>query len=231
MSVFLPLMAQVPGPSQPPSGRLLESAPDYSQWVITFSYATPTADGAPAPPPSPADKYKLKSITTTKTGSIIHEELENGIGKTGDFWFVSGIEYFHSPGATTWQEVRPGSTGGMNYDSMPASGFRGLDWINGSNYIGMLSRAKHQYLVFTQGSTPGGPKTPTAEDYQNLTTYALIDNATRFPVEVKALGTVSTYHFADPPTEKQQLPPDLVAVIKGGEELRARLSQQPPRPY
>ena len=224
------LPAQDSGPPRPPSGPLLASAPSYSQWVVEFAYPQPAS--APPRPPSPDDQYKTKSITTTKTGQIIHEEIANGLGQVDDHWYIGATQYFRPPGAKSWLESHAGDNGaGMNYSGLPAKGFRDLDWIVASNYIGIVEHAGHQYLVFTQSPSAGGRKIPSADGYQDLDSYALIDISTRYPAEVKLLGAVRTYRFADPPGEKQELPADLAKVIQDGQEMRARLSQPPPRPY
>jgi hypothetical protein len=223
------LLAQDSAQLKFPAGDLLKSAPDHTQWIVDYSYPSPAS--VTPPRPSPSDQYRTKSITTAKTGSVIHEETVNGAGQKIDLWFVGSTEYMHQSGIDVWQEAHPGPSNGLHYDGLPSNGFRGLGWVGASSYVGILEHGAHQYLVFTQSLSASDRKTVSVDQYQTWDSYALIDFTTRLPAEVKQLGAVLKYQFTDLPTEKQQLPPDLAQVLKRGQEIQAYINQQPPRPY
>jgi hypothetical protein len=230
-SLPMALVAQESAPPQPPPGNLLKSAPDYTQWTVDFSVPQSDSD-TPTPPPA-GQQYKPKQITTTKTGSIIHEQFVYGTGQTFDRWFIGQTLYLHDPASNQWMEAHPGQTGaGLGYNGLPANGFRDLDWINSSNYVGMVQHAGHQDLVFTQSHPSRGKSANLSPGlYQQWDTYALIDLSTHLPEEVKQLGAVGKYRFTDLPHQPQEMAPDLAKIIQQGQDIRAHLSQMPPRPY
>jgi hypothetical protein len=216
----------------PPSGELLAAAPSYAKWTVNFSYLRAGAPGEP-PMPAPAQGSQLKSITTTRTRGIVHLQTVDGNGATGDRWFVDNTEYFQLTGSPTWYETHPGSgTGSVKFDGPDANGYMGLDWITPKGYMGLTQFGGRPCLVLTRFYADAARnKLVSPGEYQTLDSYALIDAGTRLPAQIKDNGTVETYQFDTAPTDRQQLPDDLAKVIKNVEDMRARLSQPPPRPY
>lgn len=224
--------AQEASRPEPPPGHLLASAPDYGEWVETFDYQQ-TLSPSGAPVASPGQRSMEQKVTTTKTGDVVHEQMVNGLGEVFDRWLVGGVQYTHQSGSSIWIEAHPGAQGaGMKFTGLPANGFRDLDWISRTNYLGTAVRAGRRYLVFTPLASNGpAGRIPSADQYKELGSYALIDFDSRLPFEVKDLGATRTYQFSDLPREKQPLPPDLAKTLKDIEEMRARISPRPERPY
>jgi len=231
--------AQSADDAQPPSGPLLASAPDYSQWVVTFTYPedkNPTS-GADASGPAPAYlTTRTRTITTTKTHEVIHEEFVDGRGEKFDEWHVGNIAYTKGSGSNLWGELDPSdlANGSAHFQPLPASGFRNLDWITKDSYAGTMKYSGRDCLVFTLVSphkTNLFKLTTPESQLESLATYALIDAETRLPVIVKAEGMTRLYQFKNAPTEKLTLPPDLAEQLRKGEEGRKRLNQPMPRPY
>jgi hypothetical protein len=207
--------------SQLPDGPLPAPAPDYSQWVVTFSNPEDKNKG-------PGSSSTSAMITTTKTGYIIHEEIVNGSGAKLDEWHVGNTLYTKGSGSTLWNEARSGRS--SSFEAFPASGFRNLDWVTRNSYVGTIVLAGHSCLVFV-------PERPQKLDLSDpvqldaLTTYAFLDANSRLPVKVRFNGVTSIYQFKDPPTEKLTLPPDLTSQLKKNEEAVESLNKPMPRPY
>ncbi|HEY0258093.1 MAG TPA: hypothetical protein VGC39_11665 [Candidatus Methylacidiphilales bacterium] len=228
-----------------PSEPLVHPAPAFSQWTITFSYPD-DAKAISGSDPSAAAKLvpqntnaalRPRTIITTKTGEIIHEEtLTVGGNKTED-WQVHGNYYIKYPGKDFWSayETSGTSAGGTSVVmGLPVSGFRGLDWITKETYAGEIKAGMGGTLVFV----PGGRNTVNAGDpskqkeLESLAKIALVDAETRLPVMVRAEGETRVFKFTEsPPASVQTLPEDLASEIKEGDEIRAKRTAAPQREY
>jgi hypothetical protein len=209
----------------PPDGPLLAPAPDFAQWTVTFTYPKDPSQKDNAAPAAP--ETRTKTIITTKTKDIVHEETINGLGAKREDWHIGTVQYALVPGSTTWYQ-------GSAKSDFPAKGFRDLDWVTEDNYIGRGSLAGHACLIFAPSSpqrASGQNGAGLMESLDTLPTVAYIDAETRLPVQVRENGVSRAFQFASPPTEVLSLPPDLEANLQKVEQTRARLSQPPPRPY
>ncbi len=225
-----------------PSGPLLNSAPAFSQWIITISYPDDKKENGVANPSDPAKPIpenlaaRPRTITTTKTGEIIHEETVTVGGNKLENWQINGDFYIKFPGNSFWSAYE--KSGPPTSDSrvalLPACGFRGLDWINKYTYAGKIKSASGFWLVFV----PGGRETVNAQDptklkvLDTLPTLAYVDAETRLPVMARADGVTRAFSFTQPPpTSLQTLPADLADEIKKGAELRAKRAAAPLKEY
>jgi hypothetical protein len=239
---------QAPGstPAAPevpcPPGCLLNPAPDFCAWTVSFTYEADKAkkEGTPAQtPPHPAYlDARPKQVTTTKTGHIVHEAMEDLRGLRSESWFVGGAQYYKTPGGTRWMRadgsIAGGSRSDPNFKPLPENGFRGLEFILPSNYAGMVPYGGGTCLVFS----PGGSQKLDLRNPEKLKDLldspgmvGLIAADTRMPLVVHVGDATSTYHFIPPPTQVLTLPPDLTDAIQRGNQARARLEQPAPRPY
>ena len=211
-----------------PPGPFPSPAPAFSQWVVTFSYPEDKSNSLGANSSSGDLSARVRLITTTKTGEIIHEEIANGTGVKTNDWYVGSSLYFKGAGATLWGEQTSGKS--SPFVAFPANGFRGLDWITREGYVGTVAFAGHPCLAFVLGAPP---KIDLSDPSQldSLSTYALLDAQTLLPVKVQLGGSTRFYQFKDAPTEKLSLPLDLVDQLKKAQEAEARLNQRMPRPY
>ena len=225
--------------SQVPCGPLLACASNFSQWVITFSYPEDRQKDSTAPASNPAAdllKTRVKTITTTKTDDIVHEEMVDAQGGKFDHWYVGDIQYTKTANSDTWLQNVPIKYDGRNssYSPLPASGFRGLEWITSENYAATLKYGGRSCLVFVQHAPANlnlsNPATQI-QQLQSLSTVAFIDAESHLPIQVQVDGVIRFYQFVDPPSAKQVLPPDLADQITKGNEGRARLSARAPRPF
>lgn len=223
-----------------PSDPLLQAAPDFSQWEITFTSpkdpnrqttAKSTGEAATAICPG-------KSVTT-KTRQIVHEEVTGLDGQTTENWHIGTLQYARPPGQTVWFEsdagrLADGTAIDANYSPLPASGFRDLDWISRTSFLGTVKFHDHDCLIFTPHDVPNDisfDRVHLLSTWESLPTVACIDAVTRLPVLVRIRGETRKFTFCDPPAEMQTLPSDLAEQVKKAEEARTRLHQQPQRPY
>jgi len=222
----------------PPPGPLLESAPAFSQWVITFSYPEDRQKSSNSAPLPAYASTRLRTITTTKTKNIVHEEFVDASGRKFDVWHVANKQYRKLFGSKVWLENSAGEVNNgsaTDYMAFPPTGFRDLDWLSDQNYAGTVKYVGRDCLVFVMNAPPGldlsSANTPP-DKFESFGMIAFIDLGSRLPVEIQTNGVMRTYQFTDPPPDAVlKLPPDLSEQIKKGEEERARLNQRPPRPY
>ncbi len=225
-----------------PSDPLLQSAPDFSQWEIAFTYPK---DPRSQPTAKPSGKVPAataicpgKSVTT-RTRQIVHEDVTDLDGQRTEKWHIGTLQYARPPGQKVWFEsdaggLADGTAIDANYSPFPASGFRDLDWISRTTYLGTLKFNDRDCLVFTPDDSPNNVSVDRAQqlaNWESLPTVACIDAVTRLPVLVRINGETRRFTFCDPPAEMQVLPSDLAEQVKKAEEARTRLLQQPQRPY
>lgn len=211
-----------------PEGPLLKAAPAFARWTVTFNYSE---DQVKMDPTIGGLKYlneRPRKITTTKTNEIVHEEVTEVNGVTGEKWFVGVTQYAKRPGGDQWFQNEPDSTAGgessSDYTPLPASGFRDLDWISKNAFAAILPFRGRECLVFVGDGEPDIPL-----ESANIVVY--VDKETRLPLALKRGGEVRTYEFSTPPSAKLELPSDLLQQIRSGQEARMRLLQPAARPY
>jgi hypothetical protein len=229
-----------PAKPEAPSGPLIGSVPDFSQWEISFSYpkarkkkSAAVVAGQKTPTP-----VNLSKSITTKTKDIIHEEMIDISGNQTQKWYIGRLQYTKLPGQSNWFESDgSGGSGGKTidpaYSPLPATGFRDLDWISADTYVGTVKYNKCDCLIFVPGGTATLDKADSKKDarLQSEKTIAYIDVETRLPVLVRFNGETRNVTFNAQPTTMLTLPVELTEQVKQGEEGRARLSQPAPLPY
>ncbi len=219
----------------PPSGPLLQNAPEFSNWETNFTYPEDSAKKDKAP----ANRETLpQQIITTKTGTIIHEVATSLGGKQTDKWYNGKLQYEKSATSGSWR-VKTGSVTNGAYDDrtyvpFSATGFRDLDWISASTYVGTIPYGNRTCLVFSKVGADKvnlGDSSTQKKTLGTLQTVAYIDAETRLPISMRDGGSVRVYHFTTPPTEMQTYPADLATDLKKGRDAQTRLLQLAPRPY
>ncbi len=218
-----------------PDGPLINPVPNFSKWVISITYPQESrqpSNANPVPPPAPDQP---RTITTTKTGDIIHEVMTSVGGDRLDKWQVGQLCYIKLPGDSYWGEydrrdVQDNATTDPSRLPVPDSGFRNVDWIESETFSGTIEDAGTSYLLFLPKPVLG----ETDADISSLqasSTFALINAETRHPYYIKDNGLISTYSFEAPPNDMQELPGDLLNEIREGKERRAKVLGLPTQKY
>lgn len=220
-------------PMEVPAGCLLENAPAFSKWTVTFTYQKD-----PNPAAAPRTGSEPSQMIVTKTRNIIREEIVDGKGQRTETWHVGATQYRKPAGDSTWYEAGPTDNGfaasDPTYSPMPANGFRGWDWIGKDTYTGTTALDLGTCLVFVPGgSTKLNLSNPARikEQLAAQPVVAYVSEDKRLPVALRMGTMLQRFQFAQPPDAMQTLSPDLNEQIKKGEEGRARLYQPAPRPY
>jgi len=214
---------------------LLNHAPAFSQWVITYSYSQERPQPGKDAPARPLDSALPRKVTTTKTREIIHEQTVSVSGATFEKWQVGRIFYIKPQGQKHWgacdeRFVKSNLIPNASLSFLPANGFRDLDWINSETYAGAVKQNNTTYLLFV-------PKSAGNLDYgkpakiQAQPVIAYVDDATRLPALFKNADVTQTYAFSPPPTAMQALPPDLAKQIKEVSEMHAKVFGAPRAEY
>jgi len=223
---------RVSASSELPSGQLLREAPDFSQWTVFVTYKQDDKAGGAG-----ATGSALKEMSVTKTRNIVRERFIDIKDETSEVWHVDLTQYRKPPGQSTWFETSPSDNqhglSSLSYSPLPSNGFRGWDWMDQSTFAGVVDLGGGPVIVFV----PGGKATLDVKDANirekiaALPRVALVNQETRFPVEIRSGLMVQKFQFGPAPTAVQELPVDLREQIKAGKEGRERISQPVPRPY
>lgn len=222
----------------PPPGPLLRSAPEFSQWTISYIYPEDRKNAAGAALPASLHPHPTQAHTA-KTRDVVHEIVTDNTGKQTETWFSGRTQYIKPPGEVLWR-TSSNSDKDAGHDlyhteELPPSGFRGLDWITPQNYVGTIPyRGGQSALVFV----PSGPdKAKVGADtnmkafFDSQNIFAYIDAETRMPLFVKNNDEMRAFVFGAPPGEMQVLPADLAQQLKAAEDNRTRLGAPALRPY
>ncbi|MEI8342193.1 MAG: hypothetical protein WCH43_11760 [Verrucomicrobiota bacterium] len=226
-----------------PEGPLLNSAPNFSKWIITYAYPEDqikTSDtGNPPQRLLPYQSKRPRTRITTKTGEIFHEETIDISGGKYEKWQFGSEMYVKTPGLSYWGVLDSRSHNekvtAVEEDSLPipASGFRGLDLVNKQNYAGLIKTSHGENFVFIIGGSNeldlSNSKTANAK-LETLANVIFIDASTRLPVIVNTPEVKQTIVFAPPPTATLVMPSDLSAQINNAKALRAKLIRPGPLP-
>ena len=222
-----------------PSKPRLANAPEFSRWAVTFSYPEDRAGKLGQPVTMPAyASTRTRIILTTKTRTILHEELIDAQGGKFELWHVGNIQFAKAGPSGTWLQSDPSasSSGGSDagFSPVPASGFRDLDWLAEATFAGTvpyLGKSCHVYLKGMPANFTVPDPGSLLKKLDNVSNVAFIDATSGLPVEVRVGATYQDYDFKDAPDAMQTLPGDLAGQIQKGREARAKLYQQAPRPY
>ena len=215
------------------SASLLKSAPDFSQWTVSYSYPADSKSSVKI-----RDGHEPLKVTTTQTKHIIREEAVDAKGRRAEAWYVGSTQYRKAFGDAAWYistpQDNPDRPPDPEYSPLPPNGFRDWSWVGQSSYVGPIVFEGVTCLVFAPSgaakldhSNPQRIKEQTST--QPLVAYVNVE--TRLPQALRTGDVIRRYQFLPPPTAVQQLSPDLAAQIKKVEEGRARLYQPAPRPY
>lgn len=236
MMVVVLMLGSLDAPAQTPADRpegvLLKKPADFAKWEVTYSYAKSDVPGGR--PPTPAEP---KTLLTTKTGNIVHEQATDLQGRITDTWHTGPTQYRKPAGETVWyQPVAPsdGQGGSSDYAPIPPNGYRQWDWVGEGSYALTLPFENVPCLVFV----PGGRKTVGEDDEKKaaakisaMPVVAYVNAETRLPVALRMGNVISRLTFQPPPSSLQSLPPDLLEQLRKAEQSRKNLFQQPARPF
>jgi hypothetical protein len=201
----------------------LNPVPALAKWLVSYSYAD---DRLAASSPS-----NPKSVLTTRTNKILHEETDYVSGKKMNKWQEGQTFYIRNDARNSWG-VYDGTYQHNNRTDDPAllpipeNSFRDLDWIKEENYAGSIASGQATFLVFVQGYAAFlNVNDKKALDAQHAIAY--VDQAARLPVMVRVNGVTRTYSYPAPPSAPLTLPQDLTAELKRREEIKAKFSAAP----
>ena len=176
-----------------------------------------------------------RSILTTKTGKIFHEETTSVSGKKLDRWQQDQTFYIKNESQRNWgaydnEYRRKNPTTDPSLSPIPESEFRGLDWIKDDTYAGPVRSGTATFFVFVP-SNAAALDVNDAKALEGQPVIAYVDAATRLPASVRENGVTRIYSYSTPPSVPLTIPEDLAASIKRGEELKAKFNAAPQKEY
>ena len=243
MGFAAPLCAQdanIPPPLPP--GPLIERAPDYSTWTITFQghhlegkepLKTGTNDKSVS-----KDKEPVTMVSTViKTGSTILEQNVDAEGRRHHIWHFSGLRIMVA--SVSNPMVCPDYGGGDIFStSFASSDFAGFDWLSPNTYWGMAKYQGYDCIVFKGTVSPltvMAQKEERADIEQaralghpmavaKVPAIAYVELKTRLPLFAQFGQEKRFYHYSSAPTSPLALPPKIADFVKAYAEQIQRLS-------
>jgi len=199
----------------PPEGPLLNRAPSFSEWTISYKYPKDTEekDAVFSPVDLGGMAPKPRRVTVTKTGKVVHEVTIDVSGGKMEKWSDGKRQVIELPGGQGAQIIEtmggPFAILGTNYN---AGDFQGLDWITRENYKGVYGKT---YLVFERESP-------------HETAY--IDLKTRLPVQIVGDNDRRRYKFTETPPTQQVMAESFQKTLDKQDKDTKALSRQEARP-
>ena len=197
-------------PTDPPSPKdpIVQRAPAFASWTITFA-------SAPKPPsaqPTQASKLIIDrpaSIAVTKTNRTYREVITFKSGHKTERWISNGIELITLPGSDQVCYVRHGEMIVADAFDYSKSDFQSLEWLSLENYLGI--KKYEGKSVFAFGPTPvqAGDNKPRKDK------SALLSVEGQLPLSTAdEFGVTRTYTYNSPPTSPLIPPEKFLKVFK-----------------
>jgi hypothetical protein len=202
-----------------PAGRLINRAPDFAKWEITFSYpkdnkASGTTSTTPPPVPGAVNIGRPQSLIITQTRPLWHGVLIDEFKNKTDAWYDGAVPYITGP-LQTKAVVMYMNTPGLQmpkFLNYRGNDFPDVDWVSAQTYLG--TEKVTSYWVFQNG--PTGPT-------------LWINSTTRYPVRWQSGPETRTFRFLDPPDGLLELPPDIAQLSKQQAFIRGVASHTIPK--
>ena len=222
-------MAQTPAPGStpppvPPPGRLLNRAPDFSQWTVSYKTSVPDK-------PNPGEKVPVDSgdsvTVVTKTKPVYHVQRLNGAGRRIDQWAEGGVQVVILPNAQLPLVSAPGGESyGINFTR---SDFPDVAWVSRKNFADIKNVMGFDCLIFRdkvrpimEGARGVGEVIPT------LDAEAGIDIKSRLPIYLRLGDSMTTYVYGTAPSSPLVPPANIASLIQQWSATLDLASKVPP---
>lgn len=232
-----------------PPGPLINRAPDFSKWIVTYSgfqekqegmLKSQTVSNSGNDEKTPA---LIQRTVVVKTGTNRHITEIAVDGRQTEVWVKGGLEAFMRP---EWKN--PVLSDGSNpYDALRMdfshTDFPGFEWINASYYKGISIMEGRKCILFkafisrldgvTALKALGDAASQSDEpaDESGIKTSAYIDLETRLPIALQKGGELALYQFQAPPIAEIALPSNVQDAINQRAKHIQEVGQKPDRPY
>lgn len=222
------LYAQQPAPPAAvpmPSGPLLKRAPEFAEWLVTYTdlSAAKESAGSSSDPGSkdnaatsgtPQAKQPARRALFTKTRDTIHFLLMEGGGQKYEVWRKGDLQVAQEPG---WNEpaLAKGNTpDDPIYLDFSRCDFKGFEWVSAKTYLTVTKVQGIDSIVFKKDSN-----------------YAYVGLESRLPLMLIANGETAVYQFRPPPQAMLTLPPNFQAPIDAQAKRVQQLTARAARPF
>lgn len=202
-----------------PPGPIIKQAPAYSQWQISFSYASRTPDqgsassaSAASDPANAPGSHLPRLLTVTRTKPQWHTMLVDVSGVKKEAWFDGSMLFAVGQKDSSVVPINMSSPRGRDelMDYSPGHDFPDVDWVSRNNYLGTQDG---KTWVFKYG-----PEGPTV----------WVDSTTHYPFRWQKGLETRTIQFLDPPTEQLKLPANVADVAADLRRLNELSRVAPP---
>lgn len=189
-----------------PSGPLLNRAPSFSKWLITFDYLKGERASGTHP--------RLKSLAVTKTKHIYFEQKIYSNGSIHESWQIGKLHIVvdSQPHRVNIYESGSFGEGIMDpslYTDYSSTDFPGVEWVSMQTFLGIQKGFGGEKLLFRKTIQP-----PLPELGRNPVVLTVcIDEQTRLPVQVQSEEAILNYQYLPPPETLLVLPPDVQRLL------------------
>ena len=132
-------------PKDPLQGPLINDAPQFAAWEVTYEYPDTSKAESSAPPVARGGRIQQIIVTKTLPNRCIATIDESGRKLVR--WCVGTTQYAYPPGATTPFRSQPGIPGDPFYITIKRD-FDGFQWISKKNFVGIKNMAGRDCLAF-----------------------------------------------------------------------------------
>ncbi len=225
-----------PNPTIPPlpSGPLLKSAPDFSQWVVTYIAPTPARKGAPASGNQASNPKVMRRVEVIKTGPIRYLLTVEPDGSRMETWCTGTKQvYLHSG----WKDPMVSDESDIkdpNSVDISKTDFPGCGWVSAKSYKGIQRLNGRDCIFFSdtvvvvQEIVPGNASKTTSYQYPAL---AYVDMETRLPVMLITPSEIAVYQFGAAPQSTLTIPAQVKEAMEQQEKAINNLTRMPPKPF
>lgn len=213
----------------PPSGPLLEKAPDPGAWTIV-SHTIPGlgSQSADAVARAAAERFQPEEvISVTKAGFARHETVKSKNGPTNEIWSEYGLQIMLQTG---WQ-IPAFLEGGYAGTNAPPADFPELSWVSTGTFVGTTVYQGAAYLVFETQRTSGNAATAKIYGFglQPVFNRVYVNADTRLPW-LAQLGDVLKQYTFQPSAEALAVPPAYQAMFDNYTKVKAEGRKTPAPP-
>ena len=208
-----------------PPGPLLNRAPEFAQWTVTFKFSS---EKPKAGEKAVVDQRDTQTVVT-KTKTRYHLSTVNGAGARSEIWSLGDVQIAIVPNAQYPVLSTPGS--GVSYVNFSKQDFFGFGWNSAKNFVGIQTVLGNDCLVFKDKiKMPTGPEFPdlNGQPSEMVDAVAVIIEKSRLPVALQLGETVTTYQYGSPPTAMLVPPADVQQLADKWQNRVRQAALMPP---
>jgi len=188
-----------------PRGPLLARMPEFSHWIVTFSYPDAAKSGPGA------GQRRLQTVDVIKTKGIYYEQRSYEDGSKSENWYVGNLVIYRVNASGRLNICEASARGDFGDSSLYCdygkTDFPQLSWISPKSYTGTQTTGTTEYLLFQE----------TVENFAtqgSAAVVACVEEQTRVPSWIRSRQVSLSYEYGEPPSTMLALPTDIQRLLE-----------------